>query len=184
VGGGLAALALLAAACGSSGGGYGSTSASAPATSAPAAAAPAASASAAAGTASLSLAARGSLGQVLVDSQGRTLYLWEADKGSTSTCSGNCASAWPPATVTGSPTAGPGVNASLIGTTKRSDGTMELTYNNHPLYTFAGDAAPTDVNGQGSTGFGAPWYVVNAAGSKVDDDDASAAPATSGTYHY
>jgi predicted lipoprotein with Yx(FWY)xxD motif len=182
----LAALALLAAACGSSGGG---STAAAPASASPPAAAdssaPSAPAAAAGGTASLNLAARGDLGQVLVDSQGRTLYLWEADSGSTSTCSGSCASAWPPAVVTGTPTAGAGLNASLIGTTKRDDGSMELTYNNHPLYLFIGDKAPAAAKGQGSSAFGAPWYVVNAAGQKVDDDDDSAAPAaTSGANSY
>jgi predicted lipoprotein with Yx(FWY)xxD motif len=194
LGGGLAVLALLAAACGSSGGGStasassAGSSAAAPASSAPAAGAPAGSgSSAAAGMASLNLASRGDLGSVLVDSQGHTLYLFEADKTSTSTCAGACASAWPPAVVSGMPTAGAGVNARLIGTTKRADGTMELTYNNHPLYRFSGDAAPTDAKGQDINGFGASWYVVTAAGQKVDNDEHPAAPAaTSGdsNYHY
>jgi predicted lipoprotein with Yx(FWY)xxD motif len=190
VGGMVAAVALLAAACGSSGGG----SASAAPGSAPAAAAASAGASAPAASApSVKLASRGSLGQVLVDGQGRTLYLWEADKSSASTCSGACATAWPPATVTGTPTAGTGINAALLSVTTRSDGARELTYDGHPLYRFVGDQTATDAKGQGSHGFGAGWYVVSAAGAKVDTDDeaATAAPSSGmsgsgggGGYHY
>ena len=79
---------------------------------------------------------------MLVDAKGRTLYLFEADKGPMSACGGACASVWPPLMTTGKPTAGPGVTASKLGTTKRSDGATEVTYNGHPLYTYAGDSAP------------------------------------------
>ena len=109
------------------------------------------------------------LGKVLVDSQGRTLYLFEADKGTMSACDGACASVWPPLTVTGQPKAGQGVTASKLGTTKRSDGTTEVTYNGHPLYTYAGDSAPGQTSGQGIDGFGAEWYVLSAAGDKIDN---------------
>jgi predicted lipoprotein with Yx(FWY)xxD motif len=109
-------------------------------------------------------------GQALVDAQGRTLYLFEADKGDKSTCNGACASLWPPATVTGTTTAGPGLTAGEIGTTKRSDGERQLTYNGHPLYRYAADRKPGDVNGQGLNQFGAKWYVLNASGAKIDDD--------------
>jgi len=189
IGGGLLAAAVALAACGSSGGGATATGSapsaagSAPATSA-AASAPAA---AGGGTAALNLASRGDLGQVLVDAEGHTLYLFEADTGGSSTCSGACATAWPPAAATGTPTVGPGLNQSLVGTVTRADGTAELTYNRHPLYRFAGDTASSDARGQGIKGFGAEWYVVNASGQKVDEDDQSAAPAaTSGddNYHY
>jgi len=104
-----------------------------------------------------------SLGTFLVDGSGRTLYLWDADHGSTSTCSGACAQAWPPLTTTGTPKAGSGVKASLLGTTKRADGSVEATYGGHPLYTFAGDTRAGQTTGQGSNGFGAPWWVVTPA---------------------
>src|SRR5919201_179762 len=99
-------------------------------------------------------------GTALVDSQGRALYLFEADKGDMSRCSGACASAWPPATTTGAPTAGPGLSAAKLGTTKRSDGTTEVTYNGHPLYRYAGDSRPGEANGQGLNQFGAKWNML------------------------
>jgi predicted lipoprotein with Yx(FWY)xxD motif len=110
------------------------------------------------------------LGPILVDAKGRTLYLFEADKTTKSTCDGACASAWPPLTVTGMPTAGTGVKASLLGTSKRNDGTTEVTYAGHPLYGYAGDTAPGDTTGQGLDQFGAEWYVLNAAGHKVEHE--------------
>jgi predicted lipoprotein with Yx(FWY)xxD motif len=109
-------------------------------------------------------------GKALVDAQGRTLYLFEADKGDKSTCNGACASLWPPATATGTTTAGPGLTAGEVGTTKRSDGQRQLTYNGHPLYRYAADRKPGDANGQGLNQFGAKWYVLNARGSKIDED--------------
>jgi predicted lipoprotein with Yx(FWY)xxD motif len=109
-------------------------------------------------------------GKFLVDAQGRTMYLFEADKSGTSTCSGACAAAWPPVTVSGSPQAGSGVDQALLGTVKRDDGTMQLTYNKHPLYYFAADTSAGQDHGQGSKEFGAGWYVVNAKGSKIDTD--------------
>jgi predicted lipoprotein with Yx(FWY)xxD motif len=109
-------------------------------------------------------------GKFLADSQGRTMYLFEADKGGTSTCTGACAAAWPPVTASGMPTAGSGVNEALLGTVKRSDGTEQLTYNHHPLYYFAADTGAGTAKGQGSKAFGAGWYVVNAMGSKIDND--------------
>jgi predicted lipoprotein with Yx(FWY)xxD motif len=110
-------------------------------------------------------------GKALVDTQGRTLYLFEADKGDKSTCNGACASLWPPATVTGTATtAGPGLAANQIGTTQRSDGKRQLTYSGHPLYRYAADSKPGQANGQGLDQFGAKWYVLNARGTKIDDD--------------
>lgn len=108
------------------------------------------------------------LGKILVDGQSRTLYLWEADTGPVSTCAGACASAWPPLTTEGQPVAGAGVSASKLGTTKRHDGTTEVTYNGHPLYTFSGDSAPGQTAGQGSDGFGAEWYVLSATGNAIE----------------
>jgi predicted lipoprotein with Yx(FWY)xxD motif len=109
-----------------------------------------------------------SLGKILTDSQGRTLYLFEKDTGTKSTCSGACAAAWPPLTTSGKPKAGPGLKASLLGTTARSDGSTEVTYNGHPLYTYAGDQGAGDTNGQGLDQFGAEWYVLSPAGSKLE----------------
>jgi len=110
------------------------------------------------------------VGNALVDSQGRTLYLFEADKGPMSTCNGACASLWPPDMTSGKPNAGPGVDAAKLGTTKRSDGTLQVTYDGHPLYRYAADGKPGDVNGQGLNQFGAKWYVLAASGSKIDSD--------------
>ena len=113
----------------------------------------------------------GSLGKYLVDSQGRTLYLFEKDTGTMSTCSGACASAWPPATTSGHPKAGSGVNAALLGNSTRSDGSTQLTYDGHPLYRYAGDGSPGDTNGQGLTQFGGGWYVVSPAGHKIENGE-------------
>jgi predicted lipoprotein with Yx(FWY)xxD motif len=79
------------------------------------------------------------LGNILVDSQGRTLYLFKADTGTKSTCFGACAVAWPPLRVNGKPTVGGGAKQSLVGTTARSDGKPQVTYNGHPLYLYAAD---------------------------------------------
>ena len=92
----------------------------------------------------------GGLGTVLVDSQGRTLYLFGADSGTKSACSGACATAWPPLRDSGKPTAGSGLNVSLLGTAPRSDGNSQVTYNGHPLYTFVMDQKPGDATGQGN----------------------------------
>ena len=108
-----------------------------------------------------------SLGTVLVDSQGRTLYLFKADHGTKSACSGACASAWPPLRVSGKPTVGGGATASKLGTTQRSDGQPQVTYNGHPLYTYTGDSKPGDVNGQGLTAFGAAWFALSPSGSAL-----------------
>ncbi len=108
-----------------------------------------------------------SLGTFLVDANGRTLYLWDADHGSKSTCSGACAQAWPPLTTTTTPKASGAVKASLLGTIKRADGSREVTYAGHPLYYFAGDTQAGQTTGQGSNGFGAPWWVVTPAGNAL-----------------
>ena len=106
-------------------------------------------------------------GKVLVGSNRRTLYLFEADTKGRSTCTGACAAAWPPDIVTGKPRAGSGVSQALLGTVKRSDGKTQVTYNHHPLYYFAGDMSAGTANGQGLTAFGAAWFVVNARGNAV-----------------
>jgi predicted lipoprotein with Yx(FWY)xxD motif len=111
--------------------------------------------------------ANSGLGKILVDSQGRTLYLFKQDTGTKSTCSGECASDWPPLRTNDKPTVGRGLTASKVGTTPRSDGKAEVTYNGHPLYLFAGDKKPGDINGQGLNAFGAPWYVLSPAGNQI-----------------
>jgi predicted lipoprotein with Yx(FWY)xxD motif len=107
------------------------------------------------------------LGDVLVDRQGRTLYLFERDAGTTSACAGACAVNWPPLHVRGAPLAGSGAKASDLGTTGRPDGTSQLTYGGHPLYTFVNDKKPGDTNGEGINAFGGSWFAVSRAGTKV-----------------
>ena len=119
------------------------------------------------GSSTIGVSNVGDLGKILVDSQGRTVYLFEKDTGPKSTCSGACATEWPPVTTSGKPSAGDGVSASKLGTTKRPDGTTQVTYNGHPLYRFEGDKQPGDTSGQGLDFFGARWYVLSAAGDRV-----------------
>ena len=107
------------------------------------------------------------LGEILVNSQGRTLYLFQKDSGTTSACTGACAASWPPLRANGKPTAGSGANASLLGTTKRSDGGTQITYNGHPLYLYSGDQEPGDTNGQGLHQFGGGWFALSPAGDQV-----------------
>ena len=107
------------------------------------------------------------VGNILVDSQGRTVYLFKKDTSAKSTCTGACASSWPPVRATGKPTAAGGAHASMLGTTKRSDGKPQVTYHGHPLYTFSGDQSVGDINGQGVNAFGAVWWAVSPAGNQV-----------------
>ena len=106
------------------------------------------------------------VGKVLVAANGRTLYLFTADKSKKSVCFGQCATYWPPL-FAHTPTAGTGLNASLVGTTKRKDGKLQVTYGGHPLYFFAQDKKAGDVNGQGFVHFGGTWWVVSAAGKRI-----------------
>jgi predicted lipoprotein with Yx(FWY)xxD motif len=110
------------------------------------------------------------LGRILVDSRGMTLYMWAHDKGSKSTCYGDCAAYWPPVVTNGKPRAVGGAKASLLGTTRRHDGRMQVTYKGHPLYRFVQDKRPGDVRGEGLTGFGGRWDPVSAAGRAVTAD--------------
>ena len=118
--------------------------------------------------ASLTARAVTPLGQILVDGSERTLYLFEADSTKASTCSGACAQAWPPFLTSGQPHLGSGVTQSLVGTMRRSDGTLQVTYNGHPLYYFAGDTKPGDTKGEGLNSFGAGWDAVSPAGDKIE----------------
>jgi predicted lipoprotein with Yx(FWY)xxD motif len=105
-----------------------------------------------------------SLGKVIGAADGRTLYLFTADKRGKSDCYGKCASVWPPL-IAARPTVGSGLNASMLGTTKRTDRKLQVTYNGHPLYFFAKDAKAGDVRGEGIVHFGGTWSVVSAAGA-------------------
>jgi predicted lipoprotein with Yx(FWY)xxD motif len=150
--------ALVLAACGTSGSSSTSSSYTPPASS---------TATSSPRPASVVGTRTSSLGTFLVDAKGRALYLWDADHGSMSTCSGACAQAWPPLTATGTPKASGQVKSSLLGTSTRSDGSREVTYAGHPLYYFAGDTTPGQTSGQGSDGFGSPWWVVSPAGQAI-----------------
>jgi predicted lipoprotein with Yx(FWY)xxD motif len=107
------------------------------------------------------------LGKILVNSRGQTLYLFKKDSGKKSKCFGACASAWPPLRAIGKPTVGSGAHASMVGTTARSDGARQVTYNGHPVYLFSDDQRPGDTNGEGLTAFGGRWYAVSPAGNQV-----------------
>jgi len=109
-----------------------------------------------------------SLGPMIVDSRGLTLYLFEADTGTSSTCSGACAQTWPPLLTKGAPQAGNGASAAQLGTTARADGTTQVTYGGHPVYYYAGDTKPGDTSGEGINSFGAGWDMLTPAGQKIE----------------
>ena len=151
----VAAAALLMTACSSS-----NTATSANGSSGGAAAGGAAS--------SVALATHtGPLGTFLTDGSGRALYLFTSDASAKSTCSGTCATYWPPLTAKGSVSVSGGASAGDIGTIARSDGTKQVTYAGHPLYFYAGDQAAGESNGQGSTDFGALWWLVAPSGQQI-----------------
>jgi predicted lipoprotein with Yx(FWY)xxD motif len=118
------------------------------------------------------------LGSILVNSKGKTLYVWAHDKGSKSTCSGMCAKYWPPVVTSGKPKAIGGARASLLGTSRRADGRTQVTYHGHPLYTFIMDKKRGDVKGEALTGFGGRWDPVSPAGRAVRKEAASRDNAT------
>ena len=111
--------------------------------------------------------ANSGLGNILVDSQGRTLYLFKKDSGTTSACTGACATFWPPLTTTGTPTVGSGATASLISTAQRSDGKTQVVYNGHPVYLYTGDHKAGDTTGQGLVAFGGGWFALSSAGAQA-----------------
>jgi predicted lipoprotein with Yx(FWY)xxD motif len=162
----LAAAAMVLAACSNS------------TTSAPPAGGGTSSSGAAGGTSTVQVASSPQYGSILVDSQGKTLYLFEQDTGKTSACAGPCIALWPALTATGAPTAGAGLNASLLGTATQADGSSQVTYNGHLLYLFSGDANAGDVTGEGVEGF----FVVSSAGDKVAA--AMATSSSSSAYKY
>ena len=158
----VAALMLVAAACGGGGNNYGSNRGGGAY-----GAAPATTAGGATMTMGAAVDVRASkLGQTLVDGQGRTLYLFEADTAGRSNCHGACAGAWPPYLSSGAPEAGTGVTGGLLGTVP-GDGGAQVTYHGHPLYHYAGDRQPGDTTGQGLDQFGARWYVVAPDGDRI-----------------
>jgi predicted lipoprotein with Yx(FWY)xxD motif len=145
--------------------GCGSTTPSAAVASPSPAASPASSPAAAAAT--IKVAADAKLGQILVNGEGMTVYLFVADTSTASTCYTSCAAIWPPVVTTGAPVVGTGAKASLLGTTTRTDGKVEVTYAGHPLYYFIQDKKPGDTTGQGVNGFGALWWVLAPSGAAM-----------------
>ena len=159
-----AATALVVAGCGSSsnnssssGGAYGSSSATTTST------------STSAGGATVAVGSASGVGQVLVDSNGMTLYYFEKDKQGSdkSTCYGSCASVWPPQATSGAPKATSGAEASKLGAIKRTDGAKQVTYNGWPLYTYTADTQPGQANGTDVKSFGGSWYPLHANGEKA-----------------
>jgi predicted lipoprotein with Yx(FWY)xxD motif len=117
--------------------------------------------------ATVKVAGASGVGKVVVNARGMTLYDFHKDKGKTSSCYGKCAEAWPPLLTDGAPKASGTAKASLLGTTKRKDGTTQVTYAGHPVYGFVGDAKPGDANGNGVTAFGGEWHALSAGGAEA-----------------
>jgi predicted lipoprotein with Yx(FWY)xxD motif len=128
--------------------------------------------------------ARTSLGRILVGPRGNTLYLFEKDKNGKSACVGQCATFWPPLIATGKPIAAAGTRASMLGTTKRADGRLQVTYNHHPLYTFAKDTKKGQTNGEGVIAFGGQWFVVSPAGVRIAKSKSSSTTTPAPGYGY
>lgn len=109
------------------------------------------------------------LGKVIVDSKGFTLYNFHKDKGGKSSCYGGCEQVWPPLTTEGKPQVGEGAMASHLGTTKRKDGTLQVTYAGWPLYTYVADKKPGEAKGNDFSSFGAQWYALLPSGEEAGD---------------
>jgi predicted lipoprotein with Yx(FWY)xxD motif len=158
IAGGAVAAALIISGCGgASGASY----------SAPKTPAKSTGTTGAGGGAQLDVTTDPKLGKIIVDAKGRTLYDFVIDKGTMSVCYGACASLWPPYTTNAKPLAGSGVSAALIGTTKRKDGSTEVTYGGHPLYYYAPDQQRGQITGQALNQFGAPWYALSPNGREI-----------------
>jgi predicted lipoprotein with Yx(FWY)xxD motif len=121
--------------------------------------------------------AKTNLGKVLVNSKGRTLYMFQADQGTTSACNDACAVNWPPL-ENAAPKAGKGAKSSLLTTSTRADGKTQVVYNGHPLYTFQADTKAGNTNGQGVNAFGGLWYAVSSAGNAVTKAPSSGGSST------
>jgi predicted lipoprotein with Yx(FWY)xxD motif len=111
-----------------------------------------------------------SIGNAITTAGGHTLYLFRADHGTTSECYGSCATYWPPLLTSAKPVASGKVKSALLGTTKRKDGKLQVTYKGHPLYTYLADKKPGQTAGEGSKNFGAAWYALAPSGSTIDRD--------------
>jgi predicted lipoprotein with Yx(FWY)xxD motif len=120
------------------------------------------------GAAVLTVATAPKVGAILVNSDGFTVYDFHKDKGTTSSCYGGCEGVWPPVTTEGAPTAGEGASASQLGTTKRKDGTVQVTYAGHPLYTYAADKKPGEANGNDFSSYGGEWYALQGSGEEAE----------------
>ena len=123
----------------------------------------------AARTATVATAPSG-LGRIIVDVRGRTLYLFEKDAHGRSACAGACAAYWPPLLTNARSIAIKGAKPSLLGSIRRADGSLQVSYAGHPLYFFSGDTRPGQTNGEGLKDFGASWYVLTPTGKKIDRD--------------
>ncbi len=123
---------------------------------------------------------KGSVGTYLTADSGRAVYMWMADTGGRSKCTGACARFWPPLFTTGTPAVSGGAHARELGTITRSDGRRQLTYKGHPLYYFLEDRAAGTVHGQGNDGFGAKWWLVAPSGAAITTKSASATSGSSG----
>ena len=128
----------------------------------------------------VSVASVDGLGQVLVDSAGHTLYDFRGDGGATSSCYGACAEAWPPLLTTGEPHPSNGADGTLLGVSKRKDGSEQVTYAGHPLYTYTGDKGPGEANGNGVEAFGAAWFALTPSGAEAADGGESETPPPAG----
>lgn len=117
----------------------------------------------------VSAAKVGDLGTILVTAEGMTLYDFHKDKGGNSACYGACAGTWPPLLTEGNPQAQGAAERSMLGTTKRKDGTVQVTYNDWPLYTYVADQAPGEANGNDVDQFGAEWYALQPSGQEPED---------------
>jgi predicted lipoprotein with Yx(FWY)xxD motif len=123
----------------------------------------------ASGNAYVALGSAPKLGMVLVDSKGFVLYDFHKDKGTTSACYGECAAVWPPLLSEGEPKPSNGASAAMLGTTERKDGTTQVTYDGHPLYTYVADKKPGEANGNDFSSFGAQWYALKGNGEEAGD---------------
>ncbi len=177
-----AALAMLAvsttavAGCGSSSSSSTSTAAAAPAAASSSSSSPSSTTSTSSNESSPESigTAKGSMGTYLTADEGRAVYLWVADSGGKSACSGACAKVWPPVETKGHPKAEDGADAADLGTITRSDGSQQVTYKGHPLYYFIADKSKGETKGQGNNGFGALWWLVAPSGNAITSGGSSA----------
>jgi len=176
----LAIAAIAVAGCGSASNSKSSTAAVAAQPAPSSSTTSSSSSSASDASAEMISTAKGSAGTYLTGDNGRAVYLWVADSGGKSACSGTCAKYWPPVETKGKPTAGSGVKASDLGTITRSDGSEQVTYHGHPLYYFLVDKSPGQTKGQGNNGFGAKWWLVAPSGNAITTSASSSLGSSGG----